>query len=97
MSHLTGPPKERGSVRPVTIENEPDKTMMCEVRTMSGSGLRPGDIVWVEFGATWATKGGRQIKIDGQWRQAIVLPSSVATASGVHIRLSPKPSTEPFG
>lgn len=84
-------PKARGSVRPVTIENDPDqRTYYCEVRAASPqTGLQVGAIVWVNFGT--------QTKIEGQWRQCVILPSSAATASGVHVKLSPEPSTEPFG
>jgi len=93
---MTGPPKERGSVRPVTIEGDPDhRTYYCEVRTLPGSGLKPDDIVWVELGATWATFSGRQEKVGGQWRQAIVLPNLGGMPSDVHLRLSPDPSRAP--
>jgi hypothetical protein len=93
---MTGPPKERGSVRPVTIEGDPDgRSYNCEVRTLPGFGLRPGDYVWVEFGATWATVGGRQERVGGQWRQALVLPNKAGMPSDVHLRLSPDPKTAP--
>lgn len=92
---MTGPPKERGSTRPVTIEGDPDqRTYYCEVRALPGSGLKPGDIVWVELGATWAIVGGRQERVGGQWRQAVVMPGA-PQGSGVHVRLSPDPSTAP--
>ncbi|MDP3717118.1 MAG: hypothetical protein Q8T13_05030 [Acidobacteriota bacterium] len=92
---MTGPPKERGSVRPVTIEGDPDeRTYYPEVRTTQGSGLQPGNIVWLELGASWATIGGRQEKVGGQWRQAIVV-AGPPQGSGVHVRLSPDPATAP--
>lgn len=94
MAH-PGPPQERGSVRPVTIEGDADaRTYYCEVRSMPTSGLQPNDIVWVELGATFAIVSGRKEKVGGQWRQAIVLPSG-NFGSGVHVRLSPDPKTAP--
>lgn len=90
-------PKERGSVRPVTIEGDPDqRTYMAEVRSESPS-LKIGTIVWIEFGVTWSTVKGREVKNPGQWRQAVIVenPDGVNTASGVHVRLSPDPKKAP--
>lgn len=74
---LTGPPSQRGSVRPVTIDGDPTgRSYTCEVRSVSPrTGVQPGAIVSVEFGAAWATRGGRQVRIEGQWHQCIVLPA----------------------
>lgn len=94
VSHVY-PPKERGSIRSVTVESEPGRSFMCEVRTLPKSGLRPGDLVWVEFGAYWMEIQGVNTRQPGTWRQCIVLPNEVSTAEGVHVRLSPRPSTEP--
>lgn len=82
-------PAERGSVRPVTLDSEPGKTFYCEVRANPKIGLGVGAIVWVNFGT--------QNKVDGQWRQCLVLPSpeGTNTASGVHVRLSPAPAKAP--
>lgn len=91
---MTGPPDERGSVRPVSIEGD-ERTYMCEVRAASRDGLQPGAIVWVEFGATWPEINGGKQKLAGQWRQCIVLPSEAHTASGVHVRLSPSTGSAP--
>ena len=92
---MTGPPKERGRVRPVTIEGDADaRTYYPEVRTLPGSGLKPGDIVWLELGATWAYVGGRKEKVGGQWRQAIIV-AGPPQGSGVHLKLSPDPKTAP--
>ncbi|MDP2319591.1 MAG: hypothetical protein Q8O42_09675 [Acidobacteriota bacterium] len=93
---MTGPPQERGSTRPVTIEGDPDgRTYYCEVRTLPGSGLKPDDIVWIELGATWAIVGGRKERVGGQWRQAVVMQSQSGMPSDVHVRLSPNPATAP--
>jgi hypothetical protein len=90
----TGPPKERGSTRPVTIEGDPDgRTYHCEVRATTG--LTPGSIVWIELGATFATVALRQEKVGGQWRQAVVMRSPSGMPSDVHVRLSPDPKTAP--
>lgn len=83
-------PKERGSVRPVTLESEPGKTFYCEVRASSPrTGIQVGAIVWVNFGT--------QNRVEGQWRQCVVLPNPEGTnaASGVHVRLSPDPKKAP--
>lgn len=47
---ITGPPDQRGSVRPVTLDSEPGKTFFLEVRAFPKTGLREGAIVWVNFG-----------------------------------------------
>jgi hypothetical protein len=45
---MTGPPKDRGSVRYVKFDDEA-KALPREVRIEPGSGLKPGDdIVWVK-------------------------------------------------
>jgi hypothetical protein len=69
---MTGPPKERGSVRNVTIEGDP-KTYMCEVRSLPSHGLRIGDYCWVEFGAVWAERNDEPFRVPGQWRQCLIL------------------------
>lgn len=93
---MTGPPKERGSTRPVTIDGDPDaRTYYVEVRALPGSGLKPDDIVWIEWGATWAIVGGRKERVGGHWRQGIVMKSPTGMPSDVHVRLSPDPATAP--
>jgi hypothetical protein len=91
-------PKERGSVRPVTIEGD-DRSYTCEVRAAGRDGLKPGAIVWVEFGSYWTEERGEKTRHPGQWRQCIVLRSDTNTASGVHVRLSPAAgkTTDAFG
>lgn len=75
-------------MRPVTLDSDPGKTFYCEVRAASPrTGLQVGAIVWVDFGTP--------NRIEGQWRQCVVLPSEAATASGVHVRLSPDPKKAP--
>ena len=88
-----GPPKERGSVRAVTLEGD-RRTYHCEVRVSPGSGLQPGAFVWIEFGAVWAEEQGVTTKVRGQWRQCFVLPGNAGTSAEVHVRLSPKPGAE---
>lgn len=83
----TSPPPGRGSIRNVTIEGD-HVTYMCEVRTLPKSGLRPGDFVWVEFGAYWTEVQGEKIRHRGQWRHCQVLPTGVDTGADVHVRLS---------
>lgn len=76
-------PTERGSVRPVTIEGDPDaRTYYVEVRAASPrTGLKEGAIVFVNFGQPQHVEN---------WRQCIILPSPEgAAASGCHVRLSP--------
>lgn len=93
MSFTTGPPTERGSVRPVTIESDPDgRTFYCEVRTTAGLG--EGAIVWIELGATFADAQGRREKVGGQWRQARVLPCR-EPGSGIHVALTPDHASAP--
>lgn len=92
----TGPPEQRGSIRSVTIEGD-HVVYTCEVRALPGSGLRPNDIVWVEFGAYWSEIQGVNTRHAGQWRQCIVLPGISATAADVHVRLSPSVATAPDG
>lgn len=89
-------PKERGSVRNVTIAGDP-MTYHCEVRTLAGSGLRPGDLVWVEFGAYWTEIQGERIKQRGQWRRCKVVANEASTQADVHIRLDDLAPLAPFG
>lgn len=50
-------PKERGSVRPVTIEGDP-KRYYCEVRAASPrTGLQVGAVVYVNFGTPNQVEG----------------------------------------
>ncbi|MDP3719343.1 MAG: hypothetical protein Q8T13_16400 [Acidobacteriota bacterium] len=80
----------------MTIEGDPDgRTYYAEIGTPPDSGLKPGDFVWVELGATWAIVGGRKERVGGQWRQCVVLHHEGAV---VHARFSPAgQSIEPFG
>ena len=89
-------PKERGSIRNVTIAGDP-VTYHCEVRTLPGSGLRPGDLVWVEFGAYWTEIQSERAKQRGQWRRCRVLPNAATTQADVHVKLDDLAPLEPFG
>ncbi len=74
-------PKARGSVRPVTLESEPEKTLYCEVRAASPrTGLQIGAVAYVNLGTP--------NHVEGQWYRCVVLPSpeGINTASGVHVR-----------
>jgi len=78
---ILGPPQERGSVRPVTLDSDPGKAFYCEVRAASPrTGLQVGAVVYVNFGTP--------NNVEGQWYRCQVLPSpdGVNTASGVHVR-----------
>jgi hypothetical protein len=81
---IAGLPKEHGSVRNVTIAGDP-RAYMCEVRTLPGSGLGHGDIVWVEFGAYWTELRGERTKQRGQWRRCKVLANAASTQADVHV------------
>jgi hypothetical protein len=83
---MTGPPKQRGSVRNVTIDGD-ERTYMCEVRSLPGAGLRVGDYIWVEFGSTWAEIHGEKVRVPGQWRQCQVLRGPAGTSADVHVRV----------
>lgn len=85
-SGMPGPPSQRGSVRPITIEGD-QVTYMCEVRTLPGMGLRDGDRCWVEFGGVWAEQGGTRVRVAGQWRECVVLRGQAATGADVHVRV----------
>lgn len=85
---MAGPPEQRGSVRNVTIEGD-HVTYMCEVRALPGSGLRVGDICWVEFGAYWTEIGDTKTRHAGQWRECEVLRGPAGTSADVHVRLVP--------
>jgi hypothetical protein len=89
-------PLERGSVRNVTIAGDP-VSYSCEVRTLPGSGLRPGDLVWVEFGSYWTEVQGEHAKQRGQWRRCKVLANGASTQAGVQVRLDDLPAVVPFG
>jgi hypothetical protein len=77
-------PTQRGSVRSVTIEGDP-VTYQCEVRTLRGQGLRPGDHAWIEFGAYW----DGTTRHAGHWRKCLVLHGQAGTSAEVHVRLLP--------
>lgn len=83
-----GPPRQRGSIRNVTIEGDP-RTYMCEVRALPGRGLREGDRCWVEFGAYWVELPGKKIRHAGQWRECQVLRGPAGTSADVHVRPAP--------
>jgi hypothetical protein len=83
---MAGPPKERGSVRNVTFENDP-RTHFCEVRSSPRTGLRVGSCVWVEVGAKWVQHGGEHHKVAGQWRECVVLDGPAGTSADVNVRL----------
>lgn len=82
------PPTQRGSVRNVTIEGDPN-TYMCEVRTSPASGLRSGNRCWIEFGAVWADVNGEKLRVPGQWRECELLPGPAGTSADVHVRILP--------
>lgn len=83
-----GPPEQRGSIRSVTLEGDAG-AYTCEVRTLPGSGLRPGDYCWVEFGAYWTELNGAKTRHSGQWRRCQVLPGLAGTSAEVHVKLEP--------
>lgn len=60
------------SVMPVLVVGQEHVSLHRAVRSTAGS-TRAGDVVEVEFGATWATIAGRQEKIDGTWRQCRIV------------------------
>ena len=72
------------SVMPVQVEGEP-KAIERAVRS-SGSNFQVGCICTIEFGATWATIGDRQQRIDGQWFRCQILRHEGAI---VHVRIMP--------
>lgn len=69
---------------PVQLVDEP-KPLERAVRRR-GQSLNAGSICDVEFGATWATRGGRQVRVDGQWFACRVLRHEGAI---VHVELLP--------
>jgi hypothetical protein len=86
------------SVMPVLVvdgDGKPreDKPIERAVRR-TGNSLNAGSYCDVEFGAVWATIQGRQERINGTWRQCLVVSHSGAV---VHVRLTLPPSTAPFG
>jgi hypothetical protein len=83
-STLEDLPTQRGSMRSVTIEGDL-VVYTCEVRTLRGQGLRPGDRVWVEFGSHWEGTTRRP----GHWRKCLVLPGAAGTSAEVHLRVLP--------
>lgn len=89
-SDRVGVPEQRGSIRNVTVAGDP-VSYSCEVRTLPGSGLRPGDIVFVEFGAYWSNVRGEPVRHPGHWRRCMVLPNATTTQADVHVRLDPLP------
>ena len=78
------------SQMPVQFDTEQTSVVRC--LRVHGFSLKKGTYVDVEVGATWATIGGRQERVGGQWRQCVVdrLEHSV-----VHVRLSPHPKAAP--
>ena len=77
------------SVMPVQVDGE--ATPIERAVRPKGRSLQAGSYVDVEFGATFATVGDRHERIDGQWRQCLVLRHEGAI---VHARLSPSPTAE---
>lgn len=72
------------SVMPVQVDGEP-KPVERAVRS-SGQSFQKGSLCVVEFGATWATVGGRQVRVDGQWFRCEIVRHEGAI---VHVRLLP--------
>jgi hypothetical protein len=91
---MLGPPKERGSVRKVTIDADL-RTFSCEVRTLPGKGLATGSYCWIEFAASWADVGGERLKVAGQWRHCLILDGPAGTSADLHVRFSPARNAEP--
>ena len=79
----TGRPAQRGSVRPSRWTPTPARPSTARSSAWPKTGLRVGAIVWVDFGTP--------NKLQGQWRQCLVIetPEGTNAASGVHVRLSP--------
>lgn len=84
---MTGPPKERGSVRYVKFDSEA-KGLPREVRTEPGSGLKPGDIVWVKVGGAWTNVDGQREFIGGEFYRCQVSAGKAAD-SDVNVVLAP--------
>ena len=78
------------SQMPVHFDTESTSVVRC--LRVHGFSLTPGTYVDVEVGATWATIGGRQQPVSGQWRQCVVTRVEHST---VHVRLAPHPATAP--
>ena len=88
MPVMPGPPKQRGSVRNVTIEgDESGRTYFCEVR--AEHGLQVGCRVWIEFGVAWAEIQGEKVRVPGQWRLCEIQPGPAGTSADVHVRVPP--------
>jgi hypothetical protein len=75
---------------PVKLDTEP--TAIARAVRAKGRSTRPGDYVDVEFGETWATERGRQVRVPGQWRQCQI---ERVVHSELHVRLSPDPKAAP--
>ena len=79
------------SVMPVKLLPDERVSLMRAVRSSKAS-TRAGDIVEVEFGATWATKRGETFKVPGVWYQCVIVR---VVHSELEVRLSPDPQTAP--
>ncbi|HEX7895039.1 MAG TPA: hypothetical protein VF447_12665 [Terriglobales bacterium] len=86
---MSGPPRERGSVRNVTFQGD-NRTHFCEVRSNPQTGLRVGSRVWIEVGAKWADHEGKQFKVPGRWRECVVVDGVVNTSADVVVRFASK-------
>lgn len=73
------------SVMPVLVIDSDVKPLERAVRRRSNS-LNVGAICDVEFGATWATMGERQYRVDGQWFACRVVGHEGAI---VHVEVLP--------
>lgn len=73
------------SVMPVVVVGSDGKPLERAVRRR-GNSLNVGSICEVEFGATWATRGGRQHRVNGQWFACRILRHEGAI---VHVELLP--------
>ena len=78
------------SVMPVQVEGEPRTLEPRAVR--SRWSMTPGAYVDVEFGAVWATEGGKPKRIPGQWRQCRIVK---VLHSELHVVLDPSPAKAP--
>ena len=65
-------PTKRGKMMLVSLDGERG-AFKCEVRTLPGSAVLPGDIVWVEFGGFASQRKGT--RHEGQWRPCMVQES----------------------
>ena len=59
------------SVMPVRVL--PDERVSLARAVRSTGSTRPGDLVEIEFGATWATVAGRQERVNGSWAKCRIV------------------------